>query len=76
MKSRRFPFTLDECMDVLDWFDAPEYEYLNHIWLSKLDGEARLARALPEIRKHARRLLDINRGTESAYPMELLNQPA
>ena len=76
MKSRRFPFTLDECMDVLDWFDAPEFEYLNHIWLTKIDAEERLAWALPEIRKNARRLLDINRGTEAAYPMELLNQPA
>ena len=76
MKSRRFPFTLDECMDVLDWFDAPEYEYLNHIWLSKSDANERLARVLPEIRKKARRLLDMNRDTEAAYPMELLNQTA
>ena len=76
MKSRRFPFTLDECMDVLDWFDAPEFDYLNHIWLSKTDADERLARALPEIRKIARKLLNMNRGTEAAYPMEFLNQTA
>ena len=41
---------------------------LNHILLSKLDGEERIKRALPEIRKRAQWLLKIHRGTECAYP--------
>ena len=59
---------LDTCMDIFDWFDDNTYEYLNHILLSKLDGEERIKRALPEIRKRAQWLLKIHRGTEWAYP--------
>ena len=54
---------LDTCMDIFDWFDDNTYEYLNHILLSKLDGEERIKRALPEIRKRALWLLKIHRGT-------------
>ena len=59
---------LDTCMDIFDWFDDNTYEYLNHILLSKLDGEERIKRALPEIRKRAQWLLKIHRGTKCAYP--------
>ena len=59
---------LDTCMDIFDWFDDNTYAYLNHILLSKLDGEERIKRALPEIRKRAQWLLKIHRGTECAYP--------
>jgi len=68
--------TLSQCMDILDWFDDPLYEYLNHILLSKLDGEARVARALPDLIDHAEALLRSHAGTEAAYPAEFLNLPA
>ena len=68
--------SLDTCMDIFDWFDDNTFEYINHILLCKVDGEERGKRALPELRKHARRLLKLHRGTEAASPEELLNQPA
>lgn len=55
-------------MDILDWFDDDLYDYLNHILISKLDGEERIKRAMPSLRKHARALVIAHRGTESAYP--------
>ena len=67
--------SLDTCMDIFDWFDDNTFEYINHILLCKVDGEERVKRALPELRKHARWLLKLHRGTEAAYPEELLNQP-
>ena len=70
------PTTFEECMDVFDWFVDVLYEYLNHIWLSKLDAAARIARALPRIIDHAAELIDAHAGTEVAYPAKLLNQPA
>ena len=68
--------TLAECMDVFDWFDDPTYEYIHHILLAKLDGETRVARALRALCEQADALIANNRGTESAYPEEFLNQPA
>ena len=44
---------IETLMDILDWFDDGLYDYLNHILLSKLDGEARIRRAMPELRKYA-----------------------
>lgn len=70
------PATFAECMDIFDWFDDPAYEYLNHIWLSKMDAEVRIARALPAIIQHAATLLAEHAALEDAYPHELLNQPA
>jgi len=70
------PTTFEDCMDVFDWFDDALYEYLNHIWLSKLDADARIARALPRIIDHAAELIAAHAGTEVAYPVKLLNQPA
>lgn len=67
---------LETCMDILDWFDDHTYEYVCYIMLTKIDGDARVKRALPELRKRARRLLEANRGTEHAYPEALLNLPA
>ena len=63
-------------MDILDWFDDGLYDYLNHILLSKLDGEARIRRTMPELRKYARSLVAAHRGTECAYPEGQLNPPA
>jgi hypothetical protein len=70
------PTTFAECMDVFDWFDDALYEYLNHIWLSKLDADVRIARALPKIIDRAAELIAAHEGTEVAYPVKLLNQPA
>ena len=68
--------SLETCMDIFDWFDDSTFEYINHILLCKINGEERVKRTLPELRKRARWLLKIHRGTEGAYPEELLNQPA
>ena len=67
---------IETLMDILDWFDDELYDYLNHILLSKLDGEARIRRAMPGLRKYARALVAAHRGTECAYPEGLLNPPA
>ena len=67
---------IETLMDILDWFDDGLYDYLNHILLSKLDGEARIRRAMPELRKYARSLVAAHRDTECAYPEGLLNPPA
>ena len=68
--------TLETCMDILDWFDDETYEYISHILLSKIDGRARVARVLPELRKRAQWLVSIHEGTEGAYPAKLLNRTA
>ena len=67
---------IETIMDILDWFDDGLYDYLNHILLSKLDGEVRIRRAMPELRKYARSLVAAHRGTDCAYPEGLLNSPA
>ena len=56
-------------MDILDWFDDPYYDYINHILIAKLDGEERIAGALPAIFDYCRELIAAHEGTESAYPM-------
>jgi hypothetical protein len=68
--------SLETCMDIFDWFDDNTFEYINHILLCKVDGEERVKRALPALRKHARWLLNLHSGTEHAYPEQFLNQPA
>lgn len=72
----RTRYDIDTCMDILDWFGDPDYEYLAHILLSKLDGDQRIARAMPEIRKRAQKLIRLHRGLDDAYPEGLLNLPA
>ena len=67
---------IETLIDILDWFDDGLYDYLNHILLTKLDGEARIRRAMPELRKYARSLVAAYRGTDRAYPEGLLNLPA
>ena len=62
---------IETLMDILDWYD-----YLDHILLTKPDGEARIRRAMPELRKYARSLVAAHRGTDRAYPEGLLNLPA
>ena len=56
------------CMDIFDWFNDESFSYINHILTSKLDGEERVKRAMPEIRKRARWLVEVYSGTEAAYP--------
>lgn len=68
--------TLDQCMDVFDWFSDDRYEYIYHIWLSKSDSDARLTRALPELIRAARELIRTHRGHEDAYPEYLLPEQA
>ena len=70
------PTTFAECMDVFDWFDVLNYDYLTHIMLAKLDAEAPHRRALPAIIKDAANLIAIHAGTEEAYPIDYLTQPA
>ena len=62
--------SVEMCLDIFDWFDAPEHELLNHTMLSKSDADTRIARALPHIRKRAEELVLANRDTENAYPEE------
>ena len=54
------------CMDILDWFDDPCYDYLNHILIAKLDGEARVLGALPAVSDYCRELVTAHEGTECA----------
>lgn len=70
------PTTLAHCLDILDWFDDPLYEYIHHILIAKLDGEARIHRAFPHLADHAGQLIAAHIGTEIAYPDVLWNQPA
>lgn len=62
-------FTIDTCMDILDWFNDEHYDYLNHIMLAKLDGEKRIRRALPSIAEYCLKLVNAHQGTERAYPL-------
>ena len=67
MKNNTLSFQI--CMDILDWFDDPYYDYINHILIAKLDGEERIAGAMPTISDYCRELLAAHEGTELAYPM-------
>lgn len=62
------PTTFAQCMDVFDWFDDPLFSYLNHVLLAKLDGEARIMKALPELITWAKELVKAHAGTDNAYP--------
>lgn len=68
--------TIEEIMDILDWFDDSLYDYLAHSMLSKLDAEARIERALPSLRRYAQELLNQHRGTEIEYPEYAQRIPA
>lgn len=68
--------TLDQCMDIFDWFDDPRFVYHRHIWLTKCDASYRLANALPEMIREAKKLVRKHRGREDAYPEWTLNIPA
>lgn len=67
---------LDTCMDIFDWFDDATFEHINHILISKVNGERRVRSAMPAIRQHARWLVNLHRDTEYAYPEETLPKSA
>ena len=58
------------CMDILDWFNDSYFDYINHILLSKVNGEERINRALPVISEYCLNLINAHRTTENAYPPE------
>ena len=62
-------FRLETCLDILDWFNDPDFDYINHILVSKLDGEERIRRALPLISKHCAELIRVHANTPAAYPV-------
>ena len=55
------------CMDILDWFDDPYYDYLNHILIAKLDGEERVKEALPTISDYCMELVTAHEGRCSRF---------
>lgn len=68
--------TFEDCMDVFDYYDSDLYEYLYHVWVSKIDADERIAQALPFIIADAIALIAAHEGTEDAYPVEYLTEPA
>ena len=68
--------TLEQCMNIFDWFGDERYEYIFHVWISKLDADERLAHALPELIREAAALVKAHRGMEDAYPEDMLTPPA
>lgn len=60
--------SLETCMDIFDWFDDDTYEYINHILLSKLDGEQRVRRTLPELAQASRLAGAHPRGHQGRLP--------
>ena len=60
--------SFETIMDILDWFDDSLFDYINHILLSKLDGERRIQLALPDLRLYAQELVERYRDTQRAYP--------
>jgi len=69
-------WTLDQCMDVLDWFDDPLYEYMYDILVSKLDADARVKRTFVGLVAHVERLMSKHQGMENEYPMVFRSQLA
>ena len=61
--------SLGTCMDILDWFNDSYFDYINHILVSKLDGEERIRQALPLISKHCAELIRLHANTSAAYPV-------
>ena len=61
---------IDTLLDILDWFDDSLYDYIQHILLTKLDGEARVRRAMPSLRRHARALVAAHRGHGQRLPRD------
>jgi hypothetical protein len=56
------------CLNILDWFDDPLLDYINHIALKKVDAMERFYRALPTLTEHCRNLVAQAAQTDRAYP--------
>ena len=67
--TRKNTLSFETCMDILDWFNDSYYDYINHILVSKLDGEERIHQALPIISKHCAELIRAHANTPAAYPV-------
>ena len=67
---------LDTCMDIFDWFDDATFEHINHILISKINGEQRVRLAMPAIRQHAHWFLNLHCDTDCAYPEKTLPKSA
>ena len=70
--TKKTRLSLDTCLDILDWFNDPQYDYINHIVLSKLDGEQRVRKALPTLQEYCLDLIIQHIGMEDAYPIQLV----
>ena len=62
---------LHTCLDIFDCYDNATFEYVNHILMTKIDGEERVKRAMPDLQKRARWLVNLYANTEEAYPVPL-----
>ena len=56
------------CMDILDWFNDSNLDYINHILIAKSDGEERINHAMDEISAYCRDLVETYSETDRAYP--------
>ena len=63
--------SLETCMDILNWFNDSNFDYINHIMTAKLDGEERINCALPTISEYCLNLVDAHRASDNAYPLEV-----
>ena len=64
---------LETVIDIFDWYGSPTFELVNNILLTKLNGEERVRRAMPILRREARKLLNRYKNTEFAYPNYPIN---
>ena len=62
------PYTLEKCLDILDFFGDVTFSHVAHALQVKIDGEERARKALPAMRKRAQWLVRIHAGTDCAYP--------
>ena len=67
--TRKHTLSFETCMDILDWFNDANYDYISHILISKLDGEERINRAMPKISEYCLDLVNAHRTSEDAYPL-------
>lgn len=64
--------SIEQCIDILDWFSDEYYDYVYHNYMAKIDGDERIKRVLPELSDHCMELVRRHRDSENAYPEEKL----
>ena len=64
-------YTLEKCLDILEWFGDVSFSHVAHALQVKIDGEERARKALPAMRRRAQWLVKIHAGTACAYPGRL-----